>query len=40
MFGDLGLDLVDRDAALIGAQDVGEHLGHEFERDRRCCISE
>src|SRR5688500_7037309 len=26
---DAGLDLVDRDAALVGAQDVGQHLGDE-----------
>ena len=33
MVGDAGLDLVDRDAALVGAQDVGEHLADEIEVD-------
>ena len=35
MLGDLGLDLVDRDPALVGAKDVGEHFFDEGDVDRR-----
>ena len=34
MLGDLGLDLVDRDAALVGAQDIGQHFLDEGDVDR------
>jgi hypothetical protein len=38
MLGDLGLDLVDRDAALVGAQDVGEHFLDEGDVDLAAVI--
>ena len=34
MLGDLGLDLVDRNPALVGAQDVGQHFLDERDVDR------
>ena len=34
MLGDLGLDLVDRDPALVGAKNVGEHFLDECDVDR------
>jgi len=34
MLGDLGLDFVNRDPALVGAKHVGEHFFHEGDVDR------
>ena len=34
MLGDLGLDLVDRDPPLVGAQDIGQHFLDEGKVDR------